>query len=140
MRSLARWCFTHRRAVLGLWLAIAVGGTLISSSVGSNFNASFTLKGVDSTRAIALLQRSAPRTAGSSNQIVIATRNGKVTDPAVRRRVSAMLAQIKTVPHVGAVTSPYGAGAASQISRDGSVEFATVTFDRDSDSHPNSSA
>jgi putative drug exporter of the RND superfamily len=93
MRNLARWCFNHRRVVLVAWLFIAIGGTLLSSSVGSNFNASFTLNGVDSTRAIALLQRNAPAASGSSNQIVIATRTGNVTDPAVRQSVSAMLAR-----------------------------------------------
>jgi RND superfamily putative drug exporter len=133
MRNLARWCFSHRRLVIALWLTVAVGATVISSSVGSNFNAAFTLKGVDSTRAIALLQRSAPRAAGSSNQIVIATRGTRVTDPAVRRSVTAMLAQVRTIPHVGSVTSPYGPGASNQISRDGTVEFATVTFDQQTD-------
>ncbi|HEY6397091.1 MAG TPA: MMPL family transporter [Solirubrobacteraceae bacterium] len=122
--------------MLVAWLFIAVGGTLLSSSVGSNFNASFTLKGVDSTRAIALLQRSAPAASGSSNQIVIATPTGKVTDPAVRQSVRAMLARVRTVPHVGSVISPYAPGAANQISRDRSVEFATVTFDQESDKIP----
>jgi len=136
MRGLARWCFAHRRVVLVVWLVVAVGATVLSSSVGSNYNASFTLKGVDSTRAIALLQRNAPAASGSSNQIVIATRSGKVTDPAVRQSVTAMLARVRAVPHVGSVTSPYAPGAANQISRDASVEFATVTFSQDSDKIP----
>lgn len=136
MRNLARWCFTHRRVVLLVWLVVAVGGTVISSSAGSNFNASFTLKGAESTNATALLQRSAPRASGSSNQIVIAARTGKVTDPAVRQRVNAMLAQVKAVPHVGSVLSPFGPAGANQISHDGSVAFATVTFDQDSDKVP----
>ncbi len=136
MRSLARWCFVHRRVVLLVWLAVAVGGTAISSSVGSNFNASFTLKGAESTNATALLQRSAPRASGSSNQIVIETRAGKVTDAGVSQRVKEMLAQVQAVPHVGAVASPYGPNAARQVSRDGSVAFATVTFDQEADKVP----
>ncbi len=136
MRKLARWCFTHRRLVLVAWLVIAVGGTVISSSVGSNFNASFTLRGAESTNATALLQRNAPAASGSSNQVVIETSTGKVTDPAVRQSVSAMLARLRAVPQVGSVTSPYAPGSANQISRDGSVEFATVTFNQDSDKIP----
>ena len=60
MRTLATWCFRRRRTVLLAWLVLAIGGTALSSSVGTNFNTGFSLKGVDSTRAIALLQRSAP--------------------------------------------------------------------------------
>ena len=44
-----------------------------------------------------------------------------------------MLAQVARQPHVGAVGSPYDAGAEAQISRDRRTAFATVTFDQDAD-------
>jgi len=60
MRRLARWCFTHRRSVLLAWLALAVGTTVLSSSVGSTYNANLTLKGSEAADAISLLEKSAP--------------------------------------------------------------------------------
>ena len=136
MRKLARWSARHRRVVVVAWLVAAIGMTFVGGSVGSKFNNGFTMSGTDSSRALALLQRSTPRTSGDSDQIVIAARTGKVTDPAVRSRVSEMLRTVSQLPHVGSVVSPYGAGAAGQISRSGSVEFATVTFDAQADKLP----
>src|SRR4051812_5550703 len=135
MRHLARWCFTHRRSVLLAWLALAVGTTVLGSSVGSNYSANFTLKGSEAADAVSLLEKSAPRSSGSVSQIVVAARTGKVTGPRVRQRVSAALARVRRLPHVGTVASPY-VDAAAQISKDGRVAFATVTFDELSDKLP----
>src|SRR3954469_14502718 len=124
MRHIARWCFTHRRSVLLAWLALAVGTTVLGSSVGTNYNASFTLKGSEAADAVSLLEKSAPRSSGSVSQIVVATRTGKVTDPRVRQRVPVALGRVGRLPHVGTVASPYAAGGAAQISRGGTVAFA----------------
>ena len=60
---------------------------------------------------------------------MIAVDNGKVTDPAVRSQVESMLANVAKLPHVSAVSSPYGPTGASQISSSGQVAFANVQFD-----------
>jgi len=46
--------------VLLAWLALAVGTTVLRSSVGSNYNANLTLKGSEAADAISLLEKSAP--------------------------------------------------------------------------------
>ena len=40
-----------------------------------------------------------------------------------------MLAKVSRLPHVVSVTSPYGPRGASQVSGDGKIAFATVSFD-----------
>jgi RND superfamily putative drug exporter len=129
MRNLARWSYRHRRLVVVLWLVLAIATTAVVSSAGTRYSNTFTFKGTDSARAIALLHRAAPKVSGDSDQIVIATRGEKVTDPAVRARVQRMLGEIAALPHVGGVASPYGAGGARRISRTGTIAYATVTFD-----------
>ena len=57
----------------------------------------------------------------------MATKTGKVTDPQVRQRVSAALARVSRLPHVGTVESPYGPGAGGQISTAGSDPSSTTT-------------
>jgi RND superfamily putative drug exporter len=137
MRTLARWSFTHRRIVLALWLLVVVGLSLIHATAGSNYKDSFRLRGTDSADALQLLQRASPRTSGDSDRIVIATSGGRtVTDPAVRARVTAMLADVARLPHVGAVASPFAPGASGQISRSGNVAYATVTFDEQANDLP----
>ena len=130
MKALATWCVRHRLIVVLLWLAALIGTTALSQAVGTAYSNSFTLPNTESTHALSLLQAAAPKVAGDQEQIVFHTANGtKVTDPAVQATIDAMLAKVAAVPHVSAITSPYGPLGAAQISSDGTTAFATVTFD-----------
>ncbi|MDQ6817312.1 MAG: MMPL family transporter, partial [Actinomycetota bacterium] len=103
--------------------------TAIHSAAGSAYSDNFRLSGTQSFDAVNLLQRSAPRASGDTDQVVIAVPRGRVTDPAVRSNVQAMLAALARLPHVSEISSPYGPHGAAQISSSGQVAFATVTFD-----------
>jgi RND superfamily putative drug exporter len=129
MKALGRWCFTHRRVVLAFWLAALILTGVASKAAGSAFSMKFTLPGTESSTAISLLQKDFPAASGSSDQIVLAATSGSVTDTAVEQRASAMLQQVAALPHVRSVVSPYAASGAKQISKDGTVAYATVTFD-----------
>src|ERR1700680_1838124 len=101
MRSLATWCFRHRRIVLSLWLAALVCTTLLSSAVGTNYTNSFSLPHTESTRAISILESVSPKLSGDIDRIVFQTSGGvHVTDLAVEQRITAMLATVATLPHV----------------------------------------
>jgi putative drug exporter of the RND superfamily len=128
MRSIARWCVTHRRTVLACWLAGLVGLLVLSQSAGSAYKNSFSLKGTQSFEAQQLLQRSAPKAAGDREQVVLAVTEGRVTDPAARARAQAMLARVAALPEVASVASPYGPAGAAQISPSGQIAFANVTM------------
>ncbi len=128
MRTLARWCVTHRRTVLAGWLAALVGLTVISQSAGSAYKNSFSLKGTQSFEALALLQKSAPKAAGDVEQVVFAVDHGRLTDRAARARAQAVLARIAALADVASVASPYAARDAAQISPSGQIAFADVTL------------
>jgi putative drug exporter of the RND superfamily len=128
MRSMARWCVTHRRTVLACWLAALVGLIVLSQSAGSAYKNSFSLKGTQSFEAQQLLQRSAPKAAGDREQLVLAVSRGRVTDAAVRARAQAILARVAALPEVASVVSPYGPEGAAQISPSGKIAFANVTM------------
>jgi RND superfamily putative drug exporter len=129
LRNLARWCFTHRRIVLLAWVAALVGATAIQSAVGSAYSDNFKLSGTQSFDAVNLLQRSAPKASGDTEQIVIAVTHGRVTDPGVRAQAQAMLARVARQPNVTDITSPYSPRGGSQISPSGQIAFANATFD-----------
>ncbi|MCW3002128.1 MAG: family transporter [Conexibacter sp.] len=131
MRNLARWCFRHRRIVLAAWIVALVGLTVLHSTAGSNYKDEFKLSGTDSFDALHLLQRSAPKASGDQEQIVVRAKGGKITDAAVRQRVETMLGQVSKLPHVATVDSPYGPNAATHVSKDGTIAYATVTLDDD---------
>jgi len=129
MRTLARTCFRHRRLVLAGWLVALIGLTALHAGAGSDYNSTFSLPGTQSFEALSLLEHNARKQSGDKEEIVIAVKRGRVTDPAVRARVQSTLTAVSRLPHVSVIGSPYAPGASRQISPSGRVEFATVTFD-----------
>jgi putative drug exporter of the RND superfamily len=140
MRRLARWCVTHRLTVIAVWLVVVVGSVFIGSSTGSNYSSSNSLSGTQSAIAQSLLQRASPAAAGDSEQIVFATHGGSVTSVSVRGQIQPMLARVALLPHVAGVTSPYTPAGSNQISRNGTVAFATVHFTKDANAVSSSEA
>jgi len=127
---LTRFCIDHRRFVILGWIAVAIAALALSGAVGSRYATNFSLPGTESQRAADLLKRDFPAQAGDSDQIVFAAKQGKVSDPAVRARITPMLASVAKLPHVTGVVSPYAAGGARAVSADGRIAFATVNFDQ----------
>jgi putative drug exporter of the RND superfamily len=131
VRTLATWSLRHRRIVIAGWLLVLLALTGASRAAGTNYSNSFTLPNTESTRAAQLLQAAAPTQAGATASIVIGLRgHTAVTDPAVRSRVQAMLAKVARLPHVTSVASPYSLRGRAQVSKDATVAFAVVTYDR----------
>jgi RND superfamily putative drug exporter len=131
MRNIARWCFTHRWIVLGGWIAALIVLIAIHAGAGSNYKDEFKLSGTDSFDALHLLQKSAPKASGDDETIVVAVKDGKVTDAATKARVESMLGTVGKLPHVASVASPFSDGNSGQVSKDGKVAFARVTMDDD---------
>jgi RND superfamily putative drug exporter len=131
MRTLARWCFRHRWIVLAGWIVALVGLSAIHAGAGSDYKDEFKLSGTDSFDALNLLQKSAPRASGDQEQLVVAVKDGKITDPQAKARVETVLDAVGKMPHVASTTSPFDAGNEAQVSKDGRIAFATVTLDDD---------
>jgi RND superfamily putative drug exporter len=136
MRSLASWCFRHRRIVLASWIVGAIVMTLLHGAIGSDYKDTFDLKKSDSADAINLLKGASKGAAGDTDQIVFQAKSGKVTDPANQAKLEAMLTKVSTMPHVAALTSPFTPQGSTQISKDGTVAYATVNFDLDAAALP----
>jgi RND superfamily putative drug exporter len=130
MRALATWSFRHRRLVVAGWILALILASGLARAVGTAYSNDFTLPDTESTRALDLLASVAPQRSGDTDQIVFATRDGTpVTDASVKAAIEPMLAEVANLPHVSGVVSPYSDAGAGQVSKDGSVGFATVTFD-----------
>jgi RND superfamily putative drug exporter len=135
MLRLTRWIIAHRRLVAIGWVALAVGVLAISTSVGTRTANNFSLPNTGSQHATDLLTGRFPAQAGDADQIVFHARAGRLADPAIRSTVAATLARVSKLPHVTAVVSPYNAGSRA-ISPDGTIGFATVTFNKQADQLP----
>jgi RND superfamily putative drug exporter len=110
------------------WIVGLVALTVINQSAGTDYRNSFSLNGTQSFEALRLLQRAAPKASGDIEQVVFAVDKGKLTDPAAKARVDAVLRKLSALPEVASVASPYAAGAAAQTSKSGQVAFANVTM------------
>jgi RND superfamily putative drug exporter len=108
-----------------------IGLSVISQSVGSSYKDSFSLNGTQSFEALNLLKKVAPKASGDREQIVVAVKQGKLTDPAVRSQVDAMLTKVAALRDVSSVASPYGPAGAAQMSTSGQVAFANVTLKKE---------
>jgi RND superfamily putative drug exporter len=133
MSALARWCYQHRLVVVTAWIGLLIGLAVMSQAVKTTYDNSLTLPGTGSGSAQELLLRSAPAQAGDFDQIAWQVSRGTVTDPAVRRRMSAMLARVSRLPEVASVASPYRPGGKIQVSPDGRTAYATVSFAKSAD-------
>ncbi len=131
MSGLARWCFQHRRWVVAGWLLVMVAVVGAGKAAGTDFGGSFSLPSTDSQAAVTLLTQNFPSASGEGDQVVIQAANGATVRSApVRTEVSAALARVAQVPGVESVASPYAKAGSAQVSRDGTVAFAVVTWDK----------
>src|SRR5205807_2963438 len=129
LARLARWCYRRRRLVVLLWVIGFVVLNAVGAAIGNDYSDNFSGGHSDSVSAFNLLKTRFPARAGDTTDIVFTFPRG-VNDPAVRARMESLFAQVGPgrVPHVVALDSPYQ--APGRVSRDGSIAYATVTFDK----------
>lgn len=128
MAALARWCYRHRLVVLLLWVGALFGLGAAGSSAGTNYADVFSLPDTDSKTAYDQMAKAFPERAGDTDTVVWKVEQGSVRDASVRSRIEPALKEIGAMKGVGEVTDPYGARGAAQISRDGRIAYAQVTF------------
>ncbi len=136
MLALARFCSSHRRVVLAAWVVILIGVGGAWQSIGSHYSSNFTLGHTGAQRAADLLQGAFPSQAGDPDQIVFHTKTGTVKEGSTSAAIKTTLAKVAQLPHVTSVVSPLDAGSGDRISKDGTIAFATVTFDEKANALP----
>ncbi|KUO21701.1 MMPL family transporter [Streptomyces dysideae] len=125
---MARWCYRHRLVVLLLWVGALFGLGAAGSSAGTSYADVFSLPNTDSKSAYDLMQKAFPERAGDTDTVVWKVDEGSVRDESVRSRIEPALNEIGAMKGVGEVASPYGDRGAAQISEDGRIAYAQVTF------------
>ncbi|MFE0134209.1 MMPL family transporter [Streptomyces sp. NPDC059037] len=134
MAALARWCVKHRLLAVLLWL-VALGGAATAAAVaGSAYSNNYEVPGTESGRATELLNQGFDGLGGDSDTVVWKTDAGtSVRAAAVEQSMTGALDKISEMPAVASVISPYTGQGAAQISSDGHIAYATVTFHEQAD-------
>ncbi|MFF9275252.1 MMPL family transporter [Streptomyces griseosporeus] len=126
---MARWCYRHRLVVLLLWVGALFGLGASASTAGSDYANVFSLPDTDSKSAYDLMEKAFPARAGDTDTVVWKVDEGSVRDADVRSRIQPALEKIAKMKGVGDVAGPYtGPQGAAQISRDGHIAYAQITF------------
>ncbi|MEV7138794.1 MMPL family transporter [Streptomyces tauricus] len=125
---MARWCYRHRLVVLILWVGALLGLGFAGSAAGTNYADTFTLPNTDSTRAYDLMEKAFPERSGDTDTVVWKVDGGTAKDASVRSRIEPALEEIGRMKGVGEVSSPYAAEGAAQISGNGRIAYAQITF------------
>lgn len=128
MAVLARWCFRHKWAVILLWLLALVGVGAAGGAAGDRYANVFDLPGTESAKVMKLLDEAFPERSGETDTVVWRVDEGSVRDAGVREAMTGALDKVAGLPDVGSVVSPYSKEGAGQISKDGRIAYASVTF------------
>ena len=131
---MAAWCYDHRRRVLLAWIGLLVVASFASGVVGTAYQDRFT-GNAESQHAEDLLQAKFPAFAGDSADVVVQT-EGAATSRANKAAFTKLVDELKDLPHVATVRSPFEKGGQGQISSDGHIAYAEVQFDEQTQDLP----
>ncbi|MEU8922659.1 MMPL family transporter [Kitasatospora sp. NPDC048545] len=124
LAALGRFCFRHRRWVLGFWAVVLVVGVLIGGRVFEGSVAGASSASAEADRGSAVVAAADP-VKGTVTAVV----DGKpVDDPAVKAAVEQATAEIAGLPGVSAAVDAYGSGPAHATLRsaDGTASLVSV--------------
>ncbi|MFE7593172.1 MMPL family transporter [Kitasatospora sp. NPDC057512] len=124
LAAVGRFCFRHRRWVLGLWAVVLVVGVLIGGRVFEGSVAGASSASAEADRGGAVVAAADP-----AKGTVTAVVDGRpVDDPAVKAAVERATAEIAALPGVSSALDAYGTGPAPAALRsaDGTASLVTV--------------
>jgi RND superfamily putative drug exporter len=121
-------CSRHHWPVIALWVVLAIALLVASRAAGEQFSNNLTLPGTNSTAAQDLLQDRLPDQANGTNPIVLEARKGKLSNSANSKAVGDAVKALKQNSLVIRAVSPLGKEGSSQLSKDGTIGFISVTL------------
>jgi len=124
-----RFCERFHWLVIGVWLVAAVAIILIGKAAGAVYSDNLTVPGSGSTKAADLLEAHLPNQAYGTNPIVFQSQDGgKLTDSKNSKAIDSAVTDLKKNSAVIAVISPLSKEGKAQLSKDGTIAYASVTL------------
>jgi RND superfamily putative drug exporter len=127
LKRVADLCYRHRWRTLIGWVVLLIGINVVAGSVGSSFSQTFNLPNTDSQKAFDLLDNKFPARSGETAMVVFEA-DSSLQDPTTKVEIDQVVGELRQVPGVIAVRSPFDAEARRQISSDKPIAFAEIQF------------
>jgi putative drug exporter of the RND superfamily len=131
LERLASWCFKHRRLVLLTWVFALPASFMVSGALGGKFNEGQggSSGDTESSKAVNVFSREFPQgkaqARGELGEIVFKVDGGIESK---RAEITAFLNDFAKAKIVANVSNPFTSAQPGQISPDGTVGLAQVTF------------
>ncbi len=125
--GIGRFCVRRRLVVLAVWLVVAIVLVATSQQLGDNTNDNVSLPGTNSQKATDSLKKSFPDAANGSSPIVIHAKSGKLTDSKYASAVNDAATDVGKAANVASVINPLTSQGASQLSKDQTTGYLSVT-------------
>ncbi|NGN64247.1 MMPL family transporter [Streptomyces sp. A7024] len=126
--KVGRLAFRRRWLMVLLWVVVFGGAGVAASSAPTPPADTFSMPGTESQKAFDLLEKKFPDASadGASARVVVrAPEGGKISAPAQKADVDALVGQLKKSPQVVSVSDPF---ATKTVSKDGSTAYAVATY------------
>ncbi|MFG2245028.1 MMPL family transporter [Spirillospora sp. NPDC048823] len=109
LAGLARFCYRRRRLVLLTWIAGVIAVAFAGFGYGAAPDNDFSGGDSESAKTQELIERHFPERQGDTLTLAIKAERG-IDDPAARRKIEKVIADLSASPVTGPVTSPYQNG------------------------------
>ncbi|MFZ0090181.1 MAG: MMPL family transporter [Solirubrobacteraceae bacterium] len=121
------FCARRRFVVLAVWLIAAIALVAVSHKMGDNTNDNVSLPGTGSQKATDSLAKPFPDASNGSSPIVIHTKSGKLTDSKYASAINDASTDVGKTANVASVVNPLTSQGASQLSKDQTTGYLSVT-------------
>ncbi len=132
LERLGSWSARRHWIVIIGWLVILGGLLGARHEFGGGYVNNYTVSGSDSAVGLDVLNSTYPQQGGYGGQIVFEAPGGSVA--AQQSAVNQAVANVAALPHVSKAISPFASGTSGTVSKDGSIAYASVTWQVNPDS------
>ncbi|CAL9531354.1 Membrane protein YdfJ [Streptomyces sp. enrichment culture] len=123
LAGLGRFCFRRRRLVLLIWIVGVIAVAFVGFGYGAAPDNDFSGGDSQSARAQQLMEKHFPEEQGDRLTLAIKADKG-IDDPAAKRKIEKVIADLAGSPVTGPVTSPYQ--DKSLVTRDRRIARTTI--------------
>src|SRR6476619_966820 len=110
LARLAAFCYRRRWRVLVGWIVVLVGVSILGQTVGGDLLKTFSLPGTESQAAFDVLKKDFARKGDTGDLVFKVRGSGDVLSPDVRTKITGVVEELRTQPHVVSITTPYDPG------------------------------
>jgi RND superfamily putative drug exporter len=127
LETLGKFVSRHRWWFVAAWIVILAGLSLSRAQWGGDYVNNYNIAGSQSSDGLNHLRANFSSASGYSGQIVFHNTSGQVSDQA--NAVNQSMTNLSKLPHVVKATSPFATNPPTNVSKDGTIAYGSISWD-----------